>query len=337
MQLGMARSVERWAAAWARRRQGTDPHAVALERRRIYILPTRFGVVFAVMVFAMLLGSLNYAANLGLLLTFLLAGVGLVVMYHCHGNLLGTTIKFVGAAPVFAGERAEFRIAVGNESQAPRFEIELGHERHGTGPVDVAAGATEIVRLGVPTERRGWIALERFRVETHYPARLFRAWTWVHMAGARCLVYPRPAESGRPLPDGTGVGTQGPPRPGDDDFAGLRSAAAGDPLHRIAWKAFARNDVLLTKEFASGIETPCRLDWDMLPELDTEQRLSQLARWCLDADAAGRSIALRLPGTEVPLGRGPQHLAACLEALALFEPAPGRSEAARRNAGGAPR
>lgn len=337
MQLGVARSVERWAAAWARRRQGADPHAVALERRRIYILPTRFGAVFAAMVFAMLLASLNYAANLGMLLTFLLAGVGLVVMYHCHGNLLGTTIKFVGAAPVFAGERAEFRIAAGNDGPTPRFEIELGHERHATGPVDVAAGATEIVRLGVPTERRGWIALERFRVETRYPARLFRAWTWVHMSGARCLVYPRPADGGRPLPDGTGGGMRGQPRAGDDDFAGLRSAAAGEPLHRIAWKAFARSDLLLAKEFASGTEAPCRLDWDMLPELDTEERLSQLTRWCLDADAAGRSIALRLPGTEVPLGRGPQHLAACLEALALFDARRSSREAARPAAAGAPR
>jgi hypothetical protein len=50
--------------------------------------------------------------------------------------------------------------------------------------------------------------------------------------------------------------------------------------------------------------------------------LSQLARWCLDADAAGRSLSLRLPGSDIPLGRGPKHLAGCLEALALFDEVP---------------
>jgi len=325
MQLGVARSVERWAATWARRRQGADAHAVELERRRIYILPTRFGLVFGLMVLAMLLASLNYNASLGFTLTFLLTGVGLVAMHHCHNNLLGATIKFLGAAPVFAGQRAEFRIAVGNDSLAPRLEIELGLGTHSAGPVDVSPGATEVLRLGVPTERRGWTRLERFRVETRYPARLFRAWTWIHM-DTRCLVYPRPADPGRPLPDDSG-GVRGQPRRGDDDFAGLRSAAAGDPLHRIAWKAYARNDVLLLKEFASGSEHACRLDWDMLPELDVEARLSQLARWCLDADAAGRSVALRLPGKELPLGLGPTHLAACLEALALFDADPNASGA----------
>src|SRR5512134_174880 len=148
MQLGVARSLERWAATWARRRQGPDAHAIALKRRRIYILPTRFGVVFAAMLFAMLLGSLNYAASLGFALTFLLAGVCLVIMHHCHNNLLGTAIKFVGAAPVFAGERAEFRIAVGNDAAVPRFEIELNNRRHTAGPVDIAPGATEVLRLG---------------------------------------------------------------------------------------------------------------------------------------------------------------------------------------------
>jgi uncharacterized protein (DUF58 family) len=318
MQLGVARSLERWAAGWARRRQGADAHTIALRRRRIYILPTRFGVVFAAMVFAMLLGSLNYNASLGFTLTFLLTGLGLVLMHHCHNNLLGTAIKFLGAAPVFAGERAEFKIAVSNDAPVARLELELQHGTHTAGPVDIADGATEVLRIGLATERRGWIALERFRVETRYPARLFRAWTWVHM-DARCLVYPRPADTGRPLPAGTGFGIDGQHQAGDDDFAGLRAATPGDPLQRIAWKAYARNDLLLLKEFSSGTGEPCLLDWDLLPELDVEQRLAQLTRWCLDADAAGRSIALRLPGTKIPFGVGPTHLAACLEALALFD------------------
>ena len=73
------------------------------------------------------------------------------------------------------------------------------------------------------------------------------------------------------------------------------------------------------KEFSTGTGEPCVLDWEMLQGLDVEPRLAQLARWCLDADAAGRSIALKLPGCEVALGLGPKHLASCLEALALFD------------------
>jgi uncharacterized protein (DUF58 family) len=311
--------MERLAANWARRRQGDDPHTIALARRRIYILPTRFGTVFSVMLFVMLLGSLNYGASLGFALTFLLAGLGFVVMHHCHNNLLGTEIKFLGAAPVFAGQRAEFRLAVGNATVAPRYEIELVRRGHRPGPMDLAAGASTIVRLGVDTERRGWANLGRFSIESRHPGALLRAWTWIHM-DVRCLVYPTPAAPGRALPDGIGPGGVGRTTSGDDDFAGLRTAVPGDPPQRIAWKAYARNDQLLLKQFAGGDRAPCLLDWELLPELEAEARLSQLTRWCLDADSEGRALGLSLPGVRIPLGTGPIHVAACLEALALFDP-----------------
>jgi uncharacterized protein (DUF58 family) len=314
----LARSLENWVASWARRRQGADAHAVVLRRRRIYILPTRFGAVFALMLLVMLLGSLNYGASLGFMLTFLLAGLGLVLMHHCHGNLLGAELKLLGAHPVFAGERAEFRIALRNDTAAPRYEIELSHDRHPTAPVDAAPGSEVSLRIAVPTEHRGWVKLGRFAVATRHPGGLFRAWTWVHM-DARCLVYPRPAAPGRPLPQSLGAGFGGRPDLGDSDFAGLRPAAPGDPPQRIAWKAFARSGALLLKQFAGGDREPCELDWNALPELEPEARLAQLARWCLDATAEARTFALRIPGARLPLGAGPQHLAACLEALALCE------------------
>jgi uncharacterized protein (DUF58 family) len=270
------------------------------------------------MAFAMLLGSLNYGASLGFTLTFLLAGLALVVMHHCHNNLLGTRVRFLGATPVFAGERAEFRVALGNDARLPRYDVELAHRKHAAGPVDVPEGGTTVLSLGLDTERRGYAKLDRFAVATRHPGRLFRAWTWVHM-DARCLVYPRPAPPGRPLPVAHGDGVGGKPGGGDEDFAGLRTAVPGDPPQRIAWKAYARNDLLLLKQFAGGERAPAWLEWDALADLGAEARISQLTRWCLDADAEGRQFGLRLPGVALPLGSGRAHLERCLEALATFE------------------
>jgi uncharacterized protein (DUF58 family) len=315
--LAATRRLELWTAAWSRRRVGADPLKLVLRRRRIYILPTAFGATFGAMVVAMLLGSLNYGASLAFALTFLLGGLGLVLMHHCHNNLLGTALKFAGAAPVFAGEVAEFRVVVGNDSATPRYDIELSYEGHAAAPVDVLPGGAETVRLLVPTRARGWAPLVRFAAATRYPARLFRAWTWVHM-DAHCLVYPHPAPPGRPLPAASGAGVGSRTTDSDADFAGLRTAQPGDPPQRIAWKAYARSDLLLLKQFAGGEREPCMLDWDSLPDLDAEARLAQLARWCLDAAAETRTFGLRLPGQTLPLGTGQSHLAACLEALALF-------------------
>jgi len=307
-----------WAAVWARRRQGDDAHAVTLKRRRIYILPTRFGIIFGATVFAMLLGSLNYGASLGFALTFLLAGLGLVTMQHCHNNLLAMTVRFAGADPVFAGEEARFRISLQNTAAAPRLDLVADCDHTHDGPVDIASGATAALHLHLSTTSRGWVRLSRFSVSTRHPGNLFRAWTWVHM-DARCLVYPRPTPPGRPLPAGSdAIGTHSTVTQEEDDFVGLRDAVLGDPPRRLAWKAFARSDRLMVKQFAGGAERPCLFDWNDLPDLGDEEKLSQLSRWCLDAADARQSFGLVLPDQKIPLGNSDRHLHDCLQALALY-------------------
>ena len=51
---------------------------------------------------------------------------------------------------------------------------------------------------------------------------------------------------------------------------------------------------------------------------DTEQRLSRLAAWVLEADREGHAYRLALPGRELPAGRGESQRRAALEALALW-------------------
>jgi uncharacterized protein (DUF58 family) len=173
----------------------------------------------------------------------------------------------------------------------------------------------------VTATTRGWQTLERFAVATRHPGSLFRAWTWVHME-AHCLVYPRPAAPGTPMPLGADAnGARGTSDHEEIDFRGLRSATPGDPPRRMAWKAYARTDQLLVKEFAGAAEQPSLFRWNDVPGLDPEARLSQLARWCLDAADDRRSFGLELPGVDIALGTGDRHLHDCLQALALFKAA----------------
>jgi len=317
-----AERLKSWAAEWARRRQGDDALAVTLKRRRIYILPTAQGIAFAAMLFAMLLGSLQYGANLGFALTFLLAGLGLVAMNHCHNNLLGITVRFTGAEPVFVGQEIRIRLHFASSAPTPRLDILATNHGSTAGPLDLPSGSTADLFLHERAVRRGMASLGRFSVSTRFPGNLFRAWSWIHM-DARALVYPSPAPPGRPLP--VGKDTSGPraaTSQEEDDFVGLREATPHDPPRQLAWKAFARTDQLLVKQFAGGSEQPCLFEFDDLTDLDVESRLSQLTRWCLDAAESQRSFGLVLPGQTIPLGRGDRHLHTCLRALALYPGAP---------------
>ena len=98
---------------WARKRQGIDRRQPA-RPGRVYILPTGVGLIFGLMAFAMLLGSMNYNNNLSFVLTFLLTGIGFVAMHQCQRNLVGLELSFRRSDPVFAGQSHQFRIAVTN-------------------------------------------------------------------------------------------------------------------------------------------------------------------------------------------------------------------------------
>ena len=51
----MKRYLRRRMARWIRRRQGEDSLPLVLSRRRLYILPTRAGIGFALLLILMLM------------------------------------------------------------------------------------------------------------------------------------------------------------------------------------------------------------------------------------------------------------------------------------------
>lgn len=310
------------AREWAWKRQGTDSATAHLHSQRIFILPTRAGLIFAFIVFTMLLGAMNYNNNMGFALTFLLAGIGIISIHHCHRNLADLYLHFVGSQPVFAGETAIFRFALENKSMVSRWQITCGWEGGETICNEVAGEARESVAVRVRTTRRGFVAIPRLQLSTRFPLGLLRAWAWVNME-SRELVYPEPAR--RKSRDQTGFAgqtTSGYDRGGDDDFSGLRDYRLGDPPKHIAWKALARTGETLVTEYHSGSHDLVWIDWNDFPNLQTERRLSALTRKVLDVESAGLPYGMRIPGSELAPATGAAHRHECLRALALFGSAP---------------
>lgn len=318
----MASDTTGWLERIAPRlRLARGPHAgdLRLDRRRVYVLPTRAGLLFGLALATMLITAINYGLALGYALTFLLASVALVSMLHTWRNLLGLSLRAGRVEPVHAGELAELGLLLRNVAGPERFALSLSVP--GTAQptsIDVAARTEHLVTVALPTARRGWLAAPRMRLSGTWPLGLWQAWAWWHPT-VRVLVLPRPESPPAPLPESGPSGTERSGR-GDEDFAAIRPFRAGDSPRRLAWKAMARSggDALLIREFEGGAGGELLLDWDALPaSLDPEARLSRLTRWVIDAEAAGMRYGLRLPGTTLGLDAGPVHRAACLEALAL--------------------
>jgi len=289
---------------WAHRRQGTDSDALRLHSRRIYILPTGAGLVFAAMVFTMLLGSMNYNNNMGFVLTFLLVAIAVVSIHHCHRNLKGVRLRFQGVRPVFSGETMLFRFILENGEAQARWQLHLAWDGQAGFCVDLDRTGHAAIDLPVTTTRRGILIPPGVQLSTRFPLGLFRAWAWINMDLA-ALVYPQPAPRSTVRFRGDGREREGGVLiDGADEFSGLRAYRSGDPPRRIAWKALAHTGELLIKEYRSGTIEPRWLEWNRLPPADTETRLSLLARLILDSKAAQAVYGLRIPGLEIPPARG---------------------------------
>ncbi len=88
----------------------------------MYLLPTRTGLGFLAVLLTMLIGSVNYNASLGYVLTFWLGSLFLVSILHTYRNLAGVTVACGRSPPVFAGELATFEVIMVNAA---------GHRRRG--------------------------------------------------------------------------------------------------------------------------------------------------------------------------------------------------------------
>jgi uncharacterized protein (DUF58 family) len=301
---------------WAMRRT-VETGTVELTQRRIYILPSRQGLGFLVVLALMLLGCINYNLSLGYVLTFLLAMLGLLSMLYTFRNLAQLKIRAGQISPVFVGSDAQFVFHFDNPSRIARYQIILQDDAQHRSVFDLAPHTSQAVALAIPATQRGWMDSQRLTLYSEFPLGLFHAWTYLHFE-VRALIYPAPA-SAQALPaQASQQGTGKIMAAGDEDFAGLRRYVAGDPLPRIAWKSLAREQGLQVKQFAVPVGADLWLDFAQLPALSIEQKLSLLTRWVLDADAQKLSYGLRLPDSEIAPQNTPAHRTECLRRLAFF-------------------
>jgi uncharacterized protein (DUF58 family) len=317
--------IERRAARWIRPRVA-EPLPVEFDRRRIYVLPSGFGLFFAALIAAMLLGALNYNNNPALLLALLLGGAAQTGLFAAHLQLSGLRVVATGAEPVSAGQPLELRIHLradpGRERRGLRIETMSGITSAQGTWCSLRDGAGEAV-LTVPTKRRGWCDPGRLRISTTRPLGLVFAWSYV-WPDRLILVYPAPEAHGPPLPDGGGDRAIARLHPAGDDVHHLRAYRRGDSRRAIAWKPSARRGELLVREYEQPLGADLDLDWNALAALPWEARIQRLARWVDEAERDGRRYRLTLPG-QPPIGpaQGVAHRHACLKALALLPDGPG--------------
>src|SRR2546423_1159586 len=279
------------------------------------------GLLFVLSAIWYAASSQNNAASY--LLLFALMGVFLVSIPRTLLNLGGLQATAESIKPAFAGQEVSLPVEVTNESRATRYGIaltlpDLGDAREHMDEIPAGKAARTVLRF--PAATRGEHQIGRLHLASAYPLGFLQVLKQLPTP-QRYVVYPKPAGDQR-LPAETarsGQRSSRRERGEGDDFAGVRAYVRGESQRHIDWKAVARGQALMTKQFTAESDGLLYLDFAAVRLDDLEARLSQLTLWVIAAERSRRPYRVRLPTAEIPPLLGEPHLHRCLHALALFK------------------
>ena len=275
------------------------------------------GLLFVLVAMWYAASSQNSAA--AYLILFALTAVSLVSIPHTLINLAGVTVALEAVKPAFAGQEVSLPVEIVNGSRATRHGINVtssGSSQERKRVDRIPAGKAARVTLRFPAQQRGEHEIGTLCLTSFYPLGFVRVLK-KFATSQTYVVYPKPAgelqlPSSRARPPQADFGE-------GEDFAGVRAYVPGESQRHIDWKAVARGQALMTKQFAAEAEGSVDLDFSALHFADVEKRLSQLALWVIEAERARRPYGLRLPGIEIAPAFGEPHFHQCMRALTRFQ------------------
>ena len=262
------------------------------EKKRVHVFFTRSGLTLILIIVAMLMASMNYSNNMAYSLCFLLISLLLVSFIYTGNNLRGLEISNVQHKTTFAGGHVIFSAEIKNISSRKRHALFLTvRQKKWTeffGPFSLDPHSSRVMEISIPSPHRGKFILPRISFISIYPMGLLYAYTHRDVQ-KEYIIFPKPLGL-RPWPPAITLiseSMKGSHSGGGEDFSGHRPYRKGESQHHIDWKAYARGRPLSIKEFTGGGSIQQWFDWAVLAGMDTEERLSQLTRWVLDADGFG--------------------------------------------------
>jgi uncharacterized protein (DUF58 family) len=280
-------------------------------------------VAFLAVLIAMWYSGSSQQNGAAYLLLFALAALGIVSIPHAFSNVRGLTARAEAINPAFAGQETALPVEVTNLSRATRkgLRLRLPNSTDSYETIDhLSAGKAARASVRFPALLRGEHEIKSVCIETSYPLGLLRVTKRLALA-QRYIVYPKPDGDPRLPRLNLSRPSDGRHREASegDDFAGVRAYVPGESQRHIDWKAVARGQAMMTKQFSGETDSgPLYLDYASAGSGQLEERLSQLTLWIIEAERLRRPYGLQLPNMTISPSVGEMHYHRCLRALALY-------------------
>ncbi|HSG51881.1 MAG TPA: DUF58 domain-containing protein [Rheinheimera sp.] len=282
---------------------------VTLVQKLIFILPTRYGWWFLLLISLLYLLGTNYQNNLILLLCYFLLILFLFSIVLCYKNLSGLTLRCPVAAEGFCSDTLDVELVLSSDKQHVILQLNFIGQTYES----ITLNQQSKISLPLETQRRGKYPLPRIRIFSQYPFGLWRAWSYIAL-DQYYWVYPKPDQH---IDANLNDNIEGNKltKPAGDMLSPYRT---GDSLRYMVWKRLARDPLnpVVRQQHVSQTQP----SWVVIPKLSgdaLEHALNKACYQLLALEQSGTQYGLKLPQLTVAQSCGKAHLTRCLQELAL--------------------
>lgn len=301
---------------WARQR-ALSIQPQSLDSGNLYILPSRFGWAFAIVLLTLFLSAINYQVSAVFFLVFLLAIAGLVSAWEAHFNMKGLAVECLTIDDAWEGGNVKV-ILVLNKKRALSYALQYQFPHQEPLILEKFSGENIQISLSLPAEKRGCFKLPRITFSSYFPFGLFRVWGYIYF-DTDYYVYPKSIDPGFWPQSAKDIGTNAATIAGNEEIYDLKPVLnPWTQPGRIAWKIAARGQGWYLKTMVSSEGNYWVFRLQDLPATHLEENLQHLCYWLQKAEKEGYFYGLELKGAKSELSQGPIHLTHCLRQLATY-------------------
>jgi len=293
---------------------------------------TREGKRFLLAAALITVAAVNTGNNLIYLILSLMLSFLVLSYLILRLNLEGLILEVSVAGPVFAGERTVVELVVHNNKKFPLYSVIIAAP-DAAEPIycaQISGHKTLRDRMMMLFRKRGQFGYKDFVVQSGFPFILFRKSITVHVSG-QVLVYPKLLDIRQMIEVVEAREQEGMAavRGRGDEVYSLRNFQYGDDWRRIHWKASARQDGFLIREYAEYASQRITILLDNIQPHDAvyfETAVSIAASLAQYFIGRGYLVRLIAGAKKLPFGGGNEHLLSIFDALALVVEEPGDSD-----------
>lgn len=305
---------------WLRKRIPTAA-SQTLNYNKVFILPTKFGLLWLIVAITLFLFGTNYQNNLIILLSFIMLSTFITNLIFNYQNMLGLTVTSSSPPQVFAGETLGIPILL--SSLSPKWQLDMYFANNNMVGYNRVTQSTVHINVPITETKRGVLKPGRLKIISRYPLGLSKTWTDIDL-DIEHIVFAKPVKPDKNdqyhvQSDQTNKEqVSGLYTKGTDEFSNLQEYRPGESLKQLAWKQFAQGKGKLTKRFH---QPQSDVIWISLPTTATDEieKHLQAMSYLVESHSKSQQIfGLQLAQNKIKPCTGNAHRIQCQQIIATY-------------------